>query len=58
MTVSPLKTKLTFPGLRQLLLPRRPKNSRSADTEFIQPQGSGIARSRRFRRSWNECKIR
>jgi hypothetical protein len=37
--VSPLKTKLTFRGLRQLLLPRRP-NSSSADTEFIQPQGS------------------
>jgi CRP-like cAMP-binding protein len=31
MTMSPLKTKLTFPGLRKLLLPRRP-NSNSTDT--------------------------
>jgi CRP-like cAMP-binding protein len=31
MTVSPLKTKLTFPGLRKLLLPQRP-NSDSTDT--------------------------
>ena len=34
MTVSPLKTKLTFPGLRKLLLPRRP-NSNSTDTATI-----------------------
>jgi CRP-like cAMP-binding protein len=31
MTVFPLKTKLTFPGLRKLLLPLRP-NSNSTDT--------------------------
>jgi hypothetical protein len=34
MTVFPLKTKLTFPGLRKLLLPLRP-NSNSTDTAAL-----------------------
>ena len=52
MTVSPLKTKLTFPGLRKLLLPRRP-NSKSADTAamlaralFLAPESAMTTRHR------------
>jgi CRP-like cAMP-binding protein len=50
--VSPLKTKLTFPGLRQLLLPRRPTSS-SADTAAMRaralflPPESAMKRGRR-----------
>ena len=52
MTVSPLKTKLTFPGLRKLLLPRRP-NSNSTDTAamraralFLAPESAMTTRRR------------
>jgi CRP-like cAMP-binding protein len=48
--VSPLKTKLTFPGLRKLLLPRRPNRS-STDTAamrtralFLPPESAMTAR--------------
>jgi CRP/FNR family transcriptional regulator, cyclic AMP receptor protein len=40
--VSPLKTKLTFPGLRQLLLTRRP-NSSSADTAAMRVRALFLA---------------
>jgi CRP-like cAMP-binding protein len=52
MMVSPLKTKLTFPGLRQLLLPRR-RNSSSIDAAgmraralFLPPESAMTTRRR------------